>query len=196
MAGRGIVFFPAAGYVVHDARYRLAYGAQASQELAAQGHSYLHSVVPWLGLILAGGFGLFVRRAARIAGGRGDAHARRPFATVWLLTSIGLIAIYTLQEAVEGTVAEGHPGGIEGIFGHGGAWAIPVAVAAGFLIAVFLTISHAVIGAICRYAEDHLPLEVGDVRTLRPALDFPARRPSLADAPGRAPPALLVADVA
>ena len=85
------------------------------------------------------------RRAAHVAGGRGDAQARRPFATVWLLTSIGLIAIYTLQEAVEGIVAEGHPGGIEGIFGHGGAWAIPVAVVAAFLIAVFLTISHAVI---------------------------------------------------
>src|SRR5689334_4348304 len=92
-AGRGIVLFPAAAYVVHDARYRLAYGAHASQELAAQGHGYLDSVVPWLGLFLAVGFGLFVRRVTGVAKGRGDVHSRRPFAKVWLLTSIGLIAI-------------------------------------------------------------------------------------------------------
>jgi hypothetical protein len=195
-AGRGIVFFPAAAYVVHDARYRLAYGAHASQELAAQGHGYLDSVVPWLGLILAVGFGLFVCRVTRVAAGRGEVRARRPFAAVWPLTSLGLITIYTLQEAIEGILAEGHPGGVEGIFGHGGAWAIPVAVAAGLVIALFLTISHAVIRAISRSLEERAPHDVDAMRSLRPAPVFPARRAPLAEAPCRAPPAWLAADVA
>lgn len=195
-AGRGIVFFPAAAYVVHDARYRLAYGAHASQALAAQGHGYLDSIVPWLGLVLAVGFGLFVCRVTRVAAGRGEVRSRRPFGTVWLLTSIGLITIYALQEAIEGLVADGHPGGIEGIFGHGGAWAIPVAVAAGLVVAVLLTISHAVIRAVSRRVEEHAPREARSVRVLRPASVFPARRAPLAEAPGRAPPARLAADVA
>ena len=43
-----VALVPAAALAVHQLRYWLAFGSNASSELARQGHSYLHSVVPWI----------------------------------------------------------------------------------------------------------------------------------------------------
>ena len=43
---------PAGAFAVHQLRYWLAFGSHAGVELAAQGHSYLHSVVPWIVLLI------------------------------------------------------------------------------------------------------------------------------------------------
>jgi hypothetical protein len=49
-----------------------------------------------------------------------------------------LIAIYVAQEFLEGLFATGHPAGLLGIFGYGGWWSIPAAVAVGLgLAAIF-----------------------------------------------------------
>ena len=56
---------PAAALVVHQARYTLGYGMRANSELAAQGHSYLHSVVPWTIFALGVAATSFLRRHAR-----------------------------------------------------------------------------------------------------------------------------------
>src|SRR2546427_605327 len=61
----GLLLIPAAALVVHQARYSLTYGPRASAELAAQGHAYLHSLVPWTVLALGIGASVFVRRVAR-----------------------------------------------------------------------------------------------------------------------------------
>jgi hypothetical protein len=125
MRSRGLLLVPAAALVVHQARYTLAYGPRATSQLAAQGHSYLHSVVPWAILALGLAATSFLRRLARAArtgdAGRGFAPTR-----LWALTTVTLLAIYTVQETLEGFVASGHPGGLAGVFGHGGWWAVPV----------------------------------------------------------------------
>lgn len=57
---------PPAAFAVHQLRYMLAYGAGSGSELERTGHSYLHSVVPWLVMLLAmaaGGFLSLLGRA-------------------------------------------------------------------------------------------------------------------------------------
>ena len=116
----GLLLMPAAVLAVHQARYTLAYGARANAELAAQGHSYLHSVVPWTILALGVGASLFVRRLARAARtGHSGAFTRLSATALWAVTTIGLIAIYAVQETLEAISASGHPAGISGVFGHG-----------------------------------------------------------------------------
>ena len=44
---------PAAAFAVHELRYVLAYGGHVGAELQRTGHSYLHSLVPWIILLLA-----------------------------------------------------------------------------------------------------------------------------------------------
>jgi hypothetical protein len=172
---------PAAALVVHQARYWLAYGPHANAELSAQGHSYLTSVVPWTILALALGVAAFLRRVVQTGS------LPRPSATLWLLTTGGLIAIYAVQETLEGMVVAGHPGGVAGVFGHGGWWAVPVAAVLAIAIVALLLAGRAVIRLAARTPARRLRV---------PALLFPASPLLLAPAPlaraaaGRAPPRL------
>src|SRR5712675_1831235 len=127
-AGSGLLLIPAASLVVHQLRYTLAYGARANAELAAQGHSYLYSLAPWFVFALGLGLALFLRRAAHAlqTGDPGVFTPRTPV-TIWLLAWAGLLLIYATQELLEGMIASGHPGGVSGVLGHGGWWALPVA---------------------------------------------------------------------
>jgi hypothetical protein len=182
----GLLLVPAAAVVVHQARYWLAYGPRANAELAAQGHSYLTSIVPWTILALALGASAFLRRVAlALRTGDTGTFTRMPATTLWSLTTGGLIAIYAIQETLEGMVVAGHPGGFAGVFGHGGWWAVPVAALLALAIVALLLAGRAVI---------RLAAARGAPRPrLRPLL-FPASPLLLAPAPlaraaaGRAPP--------
>jgi hypothetical protein len=127
---------PAAALGVHQLRYWLAFGGNAGVELRAQGHSYLHSVVPWIVMLAAVAASIFVRAAGRALSGE-PTPARRTlsFAALWLLCSVMLVAIYSVQEFLEGLYLIGHPSGLVGIFGYGGWWAIPAACAVGLVLA-------------------------------------------------------------
>jgi hypothetical protein len=112
---------PAAALLVHQLRYTLTYGSRADAELTAQGHSYLHSVVPWLVLALGIAFSAFVRRAARaLRTGETGAFSRRSAAVLWAATTASLVLIYAVQESLEELFASGHPTGLGATFGHGG----------------------------------------------------------------------------
>jgi hypothetical protein len=186
--GRGFLLMPAAAFVVHQLRFRLAYGSRANQVLAAQGHSYLTSFAPWLVLAIAIALGMFVLRVAGAAAGRPDRHPRRSFAGLWALSSLSLVAIYTAQELVEALFAVGHPGGMNGVFGHGGWWAVVVAVGAGAVVAALLRLACAVVDVARRLA-------AAPRRTLSPpavrrplAVALLPWPPLAAAAAGRAPP--------
>jgi hypothetical protein len=126
-SGRGLVLLPAGALLVHQLRYTLAYGSQASNQLAVQGHAYLGSLVPWIVALLAAGLWCFVARLARAWHIGRDDGGTRPLFRLWATTGLGLVAIYALQELLEGLLVGGHPPGLEGIFGHGGWWSVPVA---------------------------------------------------------------------
>jgi hypothetical protein len=138
---RGLLLLPAAAFVVHQARYMLAYGSGASAELSAQGHAYLGSLVPWFVFALGIGLALFLRRVVR-----GDLRTARVSAPgVWLLAWAGLLGIYVVQESLEATLVSGHPGGVGGVFGHGGWWAVPVSAIVALAVTALLRVARAVL---------------------------------------------------
>jgi hypothetical protein len=185
-SGRGLVLLPAGAFLVHELRYWLAYGPQAGTQLTDQGHAYLGSLVPWLVLATAGAFGSSL---ARVAVARRDGRARRipPFAAVWGTSAVALVAIFAAQEALEGVLVQGHPGGFAGVFGHGGWCAVPVAFGVGLAIALLVRVAAVIEHAVARPSQSSFaaaPLRVRRPRT--PQLLAP--RPLAAAAAGRAPP--------
>jgi hypothetical protein len=127
---------PAAAFAVHQLRYWLAFGSRASVMLQRQGHSYLHSVAPWIVLLIAVSVGILLRAFGRALGGRGSVpRYTLSFTGLWLLCAASLVAIYAGQEFLEGLLATGHPAGLVGIFGYGGGWSVPAALAVGLVLA-------------------------------------------------------------
>jgi hypothetical protein len=182
------MLFPACAFAVHELRYRLAYGSHASAALAAQGHGYLDSLAPWIALLAALGFGSFLVRLARSLAGRSEDRPRRSFVVLWAVASLALLATYAVQEWLEGLFAAGHPGGLEGIVGHGGLWALPLALLAGILVACVLRLASAVVGAVSARLHRRVP-RTGTAASSRPR-SVPAlrRAPLAACSAGRAPP--------
>jgi hypothetical protein len=186
-SGRGLVLLPAAALLVHQLRYWLAYGSAASNELADQGHAYLGTVAPWVVIITAGGLGCFLARLLR---GRPVMQRSRSFAELWGGTAAGLIAIYVLQESLEGLLAYGHPGGFAGVFGHGGWSAIPAAIAVAFGVALLLRVGESLVRLVSRARTLPMRSPVARVRAGEVLLRV---RPLASAAAGRAPPRLHVA---
>jgi hypothetical protein len=130
---------PVAAFAVHQLRFLLAFGGGAGTELKETGHSYFHSVVPWIILVVGLSVGAFLWSLGRAASGRRSATGRGlSFVALWLVCAVCLLAIYCTQETLEGIFATGHPTGIEGIFGFGGLWSIPSAIGVGLVLAVVM----------------------------------------------------------
>ena len=190
VAGRGFLLLPVAALAVHELRYRLAYGDEADAALAAQGHGYLDSLVPWLVLLLALGLGLFLVRVARSRAGRLDPHPRRSFVRLSALAAASLFAIHAIQELLEGSLTAAHPAGLSALVGHGGWWAIGAALVLGAAVAGLVRVADAVVVLAARPVatsrrRGRLPLRA------RPSSACLPRLPALAGAAaGRAPPAL------
>ena len=188
LAGRGFLLLPVAALGVHELRYRLAYGSEAETVLVSQGHGYLDSLAPWLVLLLGLAFGAFLMRVSRALTGRGGRAPRRSFLALWSLASVSLVAVYTIQELLEGVFAAGHPAGMAGLFGHGGWWSLAASLLLGAAIAGILRLGSAVVASAARLAGPlrrwtELP------RLARPRSAVLAPRGVLATAAaGRAPP--------
>lgn len=134
---------PPAAFAVHQLRYLLAFGGDAGAQLGQTGHSYLHSAVPWVVLLVglaAGGFLWALGRA--FAGRRSSSRRSVSFAVLWLACSAALVAIFATQELLEGLFATGHPAGLVGVFGYGGWWAVPAAVGVGLVLAAVFYVAR------------------------------------------------------
>jgi hypothetical protein len=132
----GAALLPPAAFAVHQLRFVLAFGGGASAELQRTGHSYLHSVVPWLVVLVALVVGGFLREFGRaLSGQTSAARFTVSFAGLWLVCTAALVFIYCAQELLEGMVLAGHPAGLVGVFGYGGWWAIPVSACIGLVLA-------------------------------------------------------------
>ncbi len=131
-----LTLMPAGALAVHQLRYWLAFGHLASAAIQRQGHAYLHSLLPWVVLLVALALGVFVRALGRAFSGH--CSPRRyaiSFVALWLVCTAALIVIYAGQELLEGVWANGHPAGVAGIFGFGGWWSVPAATAIGLVLA-------------------------------------------------------------
>ena len=134
-----VALVPAAALLVHQLRFMLAFGGGAGVELARQGHSYLHSLVPWIVLLIGVAVGAFLWALGRaLCGQRSVPRYTLSLAALWLVCAVSLVGIYIAQEFLEGLFATGHPAGLTGIFGYGGWWSIPAAVCVGLVLAALL----------------------------------------------------------
>jgi hypothetical protein len=156
--GQAALLAPAA-LSVHELRYLLAFGPNAGLELQRQGHSYLHSVAPWIALVVALVAGMFLRALGRAFSGRTSvSRLSISFATLWLACTACLVAIYIGQEFLEGVLATGHPSGWIGIFGYGGWWSIPAAVCIGLVLAAVYHAADWVLGEVSRHYAVSVPV--------------------------------------
>jgi hypothetical protein len=182
---------PAAALLVHQLRFVLAFGSGASAELARQGHSYLHSLVPWIVLLIGvtvGGFLWALGRA--LQGQRSVPRYTLSLAALWLVCAVSLVGIYVAQEFLEGLFATGHPAGLAGIFGYGGWWSIPAAVCVALVLAALLHGARWVLDEVAERRRRVVPVaRPRPARLPRPRVAWPPLRSPLADGwSGRGPP--------
>jgi hypothetical protein len=127
---------PGAALAVHQLRFLLAFGGGAGIQLARSGHSYLHSVVPWIVLLIGMAVGAFLwALGGALEGQRSAPRFTLSLTGLWIVCSVCLVAIFAAQEFLEGLFATGHPAGMVGIFGYGGWWSIPAALCVGLALA-------------------------------------------------------------
>ena len=186
-----VALVPAAALLVHQLRFWLAFGGGASAELARQGHSYLHSIVPWIMLGVGLGVGGFLYGLGRAL--RGQTSGPRytlSLGGLWLVCSSCLVAIYVGQEFLEGLLAVGHPAGLAGIFAMGGWWSIPAALSVGLLLAVVFHGARWVLDELAQRA--HPPAQLAPARrTAAPRISdvvVPRLSPLAEGWSGRGPP--------
>jgi hypothetical protein len=183
---------PAAAVAVHQLRYWLAFGSNAGIELQRQGHSYLHSVAPWIVVALAWAAGAFLSGLGRAM--RGQTSAPRyglSLIALWLVCAASLVVIYSGQELLEGLLATGHPAGLVGVLGYGGWWAIPASVCVGLVLATLLHGARWVLHEVAsrRRRTTTAPSSPGPARPRPADLSLPRLAPLALGWCGRGPPA-------
>jgi hypothetical protein len=180
----------AAALALHQLRYLVGYGGGSGEALAHQGHGYLMFAEMAAGVLLALGAGLLLTRisAARRTGT--SEAAPRSFTALWLGAAATLLAVYAVQELLEGLGASGHPEGLAALVGHGGLVAVPLALVLGAFVALFVRGAHALVAAAAargsRAGVRRAPLQPAPRETRKvPRTSVLARHMA-----GRAPPAL------
>ncbi len=187
-----VALLPPAAFAVHQLRYLLAYGGSAGVELQRTGHSYLHSLVPWLVLLIGLAAGVFLRALGRAFAGQTSApRYTLSLAGLWLVCSACLVAIFVCQEFLEGLFATGHPAGLAGVFGYGGWWSIPAALCVGLVLAAVFHGARWVLGEVARRRSRVVSVCAGPALVvLRPRDVVVARlAPLVGGWSGRGPPA-------
>lgn len=128
---RAAVLTLAGVLAVHDGRYLFA----TPEHALATAHVYL----PWL--VSAAGMLLFFA-VAQLAANLGRPGGRAPelprVRTLWLIATMTLLCVFGAQESLETAFAYGRLPELADVLGSGGWAAVPLAVAAGGVIAVLL----------------------------------------------------------
>lgn len=183
LSARGVgqaALLPAGALAVHELRYLLAYGGGATVALQRQGHNYLHSVVPWVVLALALAAGGFLRALGRaVSAPRSAPRLAASFGALWLACTAALVAVFTVQELLEGALAAGHAAGWLGVFGYGGWWAVPAAACVGLVLAALLHGADWMLAEVARrWGASWRAPRVRRARPPRPVLSWPALPPA------------------
>jgi hypothetical protein len=186
-----VAVLPAAAFAVHQLRYVLAFGDGAGAELQRQGHSYLHSLVPWIVLLLGLTAGAFLSALGRaLQGQRSLPRFGLSLMALWMVCALCLVAIYAVQELLEGMFLGGHPPGLTGIFGYGGLWSIPAALCVGLVLSALLHGARWVLDEVAaRCAPPAIPSRSPTAAARAAAVAVPRRPPVAAGWSDRGPPA-------
>jgi hypothetical protein len=161
--------------VLHQLRYVVSYGDRAPERLAHDGHAYLSVVTPLVAALVV----LAVARALQLVCGRcraATATRSGPLWRTWAFASLAPLAVYVLQELLEGVLSTGHPDGLAAIFAGSGWSAFLCAAPVGVLVALALEGA----GVVAPWPPEHAPLTVlvlpctglrAPLRPWRPVLD-------------------------
>jgi hypothetical protein len=183
-----VLVFPAAVFAVHQLCYLLAYGSAAGSELAAHGDRYVGVAAVVAVALGALSLGLGLLRLAAAHRGRGEPRLTAlPIWLLWLGTTLALFAGFCALEGLEIALESHHVGGVVGIFGHGGWWALPAAAFVGALITLLVRGGRALLVLVAR---GRTTRRVRTTAAWRPRASGGAslRRPLAGCAAGRAPP--------
>jgi hypothetical protein len=133
--------------MLHELSYWLIDGVSG---VGGHAHSYMPlaaGLVTVLLLLACGGFTRTLVRAMRGIEDDGDPPA---FRVLWPLLAAALLAVFSLQEWVEGWVTPGHPSGIGHVAAHVGPGGLLIAVAIAGLIALLLRGARSAVAALAR----------------------------------------------
>jgi hypothetical protein len=106
---------------------------------------------------------------------------------LWSIATTSLFGIYVVQEILEGLTFSGHPGGVSGVLGHGGWWAIPASAVVALGVVALLRLGRAVLRRAAGLAPGASRARIAGLREpFSVALVAPT--PLALAAAGRAPP--------
>ncbi len=132
-------------FAVHQLRFVLGYGDGAGKVLSEAGHEYLPFAGAAAVVLLLLAATMFCRSLARAtAPEQRSIRLRR----LWLENALALVTIYVAQEGLEGAFTPGHP-----IWAHGGWTVVPLAIAAGGLVALLLAGADRALAAVASRSE-------------------------------------------
>jgi hypothetical protein len=174
-------------YAVHQLRYAISYDGGARHADALNGHAYIAA----LGPVLAGFLLLALAVAlARVA--RGTVEQAPRFRRLWAGATGSLLAVYCAQETVERVLGGGHPGGVPGIFSHGGWVAVPLALAVGLAIALLMRGAAAATALVVARSPWHAPAPSPALQALLPSWAPRTTRAAARHLAARGPPVVSV----
>jgi len=168
--------------IVHELRYRIAFGSDAPHALATSGHGYLGTMTPVVAILAMLGIASVVQRMAEADG---PVTLRR--GRIWLALASGLLAVFTLQELLEALLTAQRPDAVAGVVGSGGWLAVPLSMAVAGVALVFVRVagSRPLRGVAVRL----VVLRVDGVdEPSSPSATAPLRPPFRRHRTGRAPP--------
>jgi hypothetical protein len=183
-----MLVFPAAVLAVHQLRYLLAYGSNAGFELSAHGDHYVATASVIAAVLVAISLGVGMLMMVAASRGRGYPRmARVPLWLLWLAVTLSLVAGFCALEGLEIVFEPHHAGGVAGIVGNGGWWALPAAAFVGAVMALLVRGGRALLVIVAR---GRMMRRVRTTVSLRPRASWGAslRRPMAGCAAGRAPP--------
>ena len=159
-----------AALAVHQLRYLLAYGAGTHESLAAQGHAYLLHALPVLAGFAIAAIAAGLLRAA-ITGAPGAAALKSRQARM-AGYALAILAVFSIQESLEGALFAGHASGAEAVLGAGGWLALPLAALLGAVCALLdsaLARLEILVAAPARGSRRRAPRRSGVARRARSA---------------------------
>jgi hypothetical protein len=151
-----------AAIALHQLRYLIGPGADPGHSLAAGAHAYLPFATTFVALLFGASLVHFASTLALARRGAIRPPLQTRFGRGCLAATVALIAIFTVQESLEGALLGGHSSGLHGLFGHGGWMALVLAPVLGAAVALFIRGTQSVIAAVARTAR-------GGVKRERPS---------------------------
>ena len=183
-----VTLLPPGALLVHELRYRLAFGDATGSAVATHAHGYLALIAPIVALLCAAGCARWLLSVAR---GVTEATPRVALPRMWPACTVALLAVYGGQELLEDALSPGHGPGLDAIVSGGGWLALPFCIVVGLALAGVLRLARVVAA---RRAKRHEAVQPVVSRAVclpaRALVVTPCACPLARRLAGRAPPVM------